>query len=72
MEGLSGSYLEEVKWMVADYRGTVVKIKGASLRIAQVVAVAAGGASESFKVGEEAIPSVADECVEAATLGPFE
>jgi phenylalanine ammonia-lyase len=46
-EDLSGSHLEEVKRMVAEFREPVVKIQGASLSIAQVAAVAAGAGSEA-------------------------
>uniref|UniRef100_M8BLY8 Phenylalanine ammonia-lyase n=1 Tax=Aegilops tauschii TaxID=37682 RepID=M8BLY8_AEGTA len=43
-EELTGSHLDEVKRMVADYRKPVVTIEGASLSIAKVAAVAAAGA----------------------------
>jgi phenylalanine ammonia-lyase len=42
-EELTGSHLEEVKRMVAEYRKPVVTIEGASLSIAKVAAVAAAG-----------------------------
>ena len=49
-EDLSGSHLEEVKRMVAEFREPVVKIQGASLSIAQVAAVAAAGAGGEARV----------------------
>jgi phenylalanine ammonia-lyase len=41
-EELSGSHLDEVKRMVSEFRAAQVNLKGASLKIAQVAAVAAG------------------------------
>ncbi|XP_051209299.1 phenylalanine ammonia-lyase [Lolium perenne] len=42
-ESLTGSHLDEVKRMVAEYRQPIVTIEGASLSIAKVAAVAAAG-----------------------------
>nr|WGU11308.1 phenylalanine ammonia lyase 1 [Crinum x powellii] len=42
-EALSGSHLDEVKRMVKDYRGGSVRLEGATLRVAQIAAVANGG-----------------------------
>nr|ACN62413.1 phenylalanine ammonia-lyase [Bambusa oldhamii]ACX31739.1 phenylalanine ammonia-lyase 2 [Bambusa oldhamii] len=53
-EELMGSHLEEVKRMVAEYRQPVVKIEGASLRIAQVAAVAAGAGEAKVQLDDSA------------------
>jgi phenylalanine ammonia-lyase len=42
-EALTGSHLDEVKRMVAEYRQPIVTIEGASLSITKVAAVAAAG-----------------------------
>jgi phenylalanine ammonia-lyase len=42
-ESLTGSHLDDVKRMVAEYRQPIVTIEGASLSIAKVAAVAAAG-----------------------------
>ncbi|CAD6250225.1 unnamed protein product [Miscanthus lutarioriparius] len=49
-----GSHLDEVKRMVAEYRQPLVKIEGASLRIAQVAAVAAGAGEARVELDESA------------------
>ncbi|KAL5212505.1 hypothetical protein ABZP36_023352 [Zizania latifolia] len=53
-EEMTGSHLDEVKSMVAQYRQPVVKIEGASLRIAQVAAVAAAGEGAKVELDESA------------------
>ncbi|KAJ1254832.1 hypothetical protein BS78_K321200 [Paspalum vaginatum] len=53
-EELMGSHLDEVKRMVAEYREPLVKIEGASLRIAQVAAVAAGAGEARVELDESA------------------
>jgi phenylalanine ammonia-lyase len=55
-EGLSGSHLDEVKRMVAEFREPLVKIQGASLSVAQVAAVAvgAGGGEARVELDESA------------------
>ncbi|KAG8071516.1 hypothetical protein GUJ93_ZPchr0006g46175 [Zizania palustris] len=53
-EEMTGSHLDEVKSMVAQYRQPVVKIEGASLRIAQVAAVAAVGEGAKVELDESA------------------
>ncbi|CAD6250223.1 unnamed protein product [Miscanthus lutarioriparius] len=53
-EELMGSHLDEVKRMVAEYRQPLVKIEGASLRIAQVAAVAAGAGEARVELDESA------------------
>nr|WAU48307.1 phenylalanine ammonia-lyase [Colchicum autumnale] len=45
-EALSGSHLEEVKKMVEEFRKPVVLLEGASLKVAQVAAVAAAAAGD--------------------------
>jgi phenylalanine ammonia-lyase len=53
-EEMMGSHLDEVKRMVAEYRQPLVKIEGASLRIAQVAAVAAGAGEARVELDESA------------------
>ena len=56
---LTGSHLDEVKRMVAQFREPLVKIKGSSLRVGQVAAVAAAkDASGGVELDEEARPRV--------------
>jgi len=43
-EELSGSHLDEVKKMIADFRSPLAKLEGATLKVAQVAGVAAGPA----------------------------
>nr|AGZ95690.1 phenylalanine ammonia-lyase [Allium cepa] len=45
-KAMSGSHLEEVKRMVNEYREKSVKLEGATLKVAQVAAVAAGEIKE--------------------------
>nr|AHG06397.1 phenylalanine ammonia lyase 62 [Albuca bracteata] len=44
-ESLRGSHLDEVKKMVKEFRGPLVRLEGATLKVAQVAAVAAAGES---------------------------
>ncbi|VAI47016.1 unnamed protein product [Triticum turgidum subsp. durum] len=57
---LTGSHLDEVKRMVAQFREPVVKIEGASLRVGQVAAVAQAkdASGISVELDEEARPRV--------------
>jgi phenylalanine ammonia-lyase len=53
-EELTGSHLDEVKKMVAQYREPLVTIEGATLGIAQVAAVAAGAGVARVALDESA------------------
>ena len=57
---LTGSHLDEVKRMVAQFREPVVKIEGASLRVGQVAAVALAkdGSNVTVELADEARPRV--------------
>nr|AHY20029.1 phenylalanine ammonia-lyase [Tulipa fosteriana] len=53
-EQLSGSHLDEVRRMVAEFRRPVVKMEGASLKISQVAAVAMAGREVRVELAEAA------------------
>ncbi|TVU46579.1 hypothetical protein EJB05_06121, partial [Eragrostis curvula] len=53
-EDMTGSHLDEVKRMVAEYREPLVKIEGASLSIAKVAAVANGAGEARVELDESA------------------
>nr|BAM28964.1 phenylalanine ammonia lyase [Lilium hybrid division I] len=52
-DAMSGSHLDEVRQMAAEFRKPVVRLEGASLNISQVAAVAAGRAVK-VELSEEA------------------
>nr|QLI49060.1 phenylalanine ammonia-lyase [Gloriosa superba] len=47
-EGMSGSHFDEVKRMVEEFRKPVVRLEGATLKVSQVAAVAAGGTADQL------------------------
>ncbi|KAM0949281.1 putative phenylalanine ammonia-lyase [Dioscorea sansibarensis] len=58
-ESMTGSHLDEVKKMVEDFRTPVVRLEGASLKIAQVAAVAAAAEKAvTVELSDEARPRV--------------
>nr|AWW24969.1 phenylalanine ammonia lyase [Lycoris radiata] len=53
-EALTGSHLDEVKRMVKDYREAYVRLEGATLKVAQIAAVANDGSAVKVELDDSA------------------
>ena len=53
-ESMAGSHLDEVKNMVRDFRQPLVRLEGATLKVAQVAAVASGDSPVAVELAESA------------------
>nr|AXU39892.1 phenylalanine ammonia-lyase 1 [Narcissus papyraceus] len=53
-EALTGSHLDEVKRMVKEHREAYIRLEGATLKVAQIAAVANGGAAVKVELDESA------------------
>jgi phenylalanine ammonia-lyase len=68
-EDLSGSHLDEVKRMVAEFRDPVVTIQGASLSIAQVAAVAGEARVQLDESARERVKASSDWVMDSMLKG---